>query len=294
MKVTEIQRFCMHDGPGIRSTVFFKGCPLRCAWCHNPETQSSRQEILFYQKRCIGCGACEAVCPSKAHKLSGNVHCFDRSLCTGCLRCTTVCCAKALEPSLKNMTAKEILTVVEKDRAFYGQDGGMTLSGGEPMMQPTEALDLLYQCKRRGIGTAIETSGYFNPNLLPDFIPLTDCFLWDFKDSNEERHKQYTGVSNMRIKNNLLLADSLGATTVLRCIMIHNVNMQEEHYRAISELWHQLKHCRYVECIPYHMYGGSKMLLLGKEDNGKRDWCPTQAMLEEAKSFLINQQVRVK
>lgn len=294
MRVTDIQRFCMHDGPGIRTVVFLKGCPLRCAWCHNPETQSSYQEILFYPEKCIGCGACEAVCPVGAHQLQDGGHRYDRARCMVCTRCAEICCSKALEPAMKQMTANEIFEEVEKDRAFYGGQGGLTISGGEPMIQASEVMELLRICKNHGISTAIETCGYFDPAILPQMISLTDSFLWDFKDGNEERHKKYTGVSNAKIKSNLLLADSLGAATILRCIMVQKVNMQEDHYDAIAELWHQLKHCRYVELIPYHAYGGSKMIPLGKEGNGHPEWIPTGQMMQEAGTFLLSRGVRLK
>ena len=293
MKVTEIQRFCMHDGPGIRTVVFLKGCSLRCLWCHNPETQSTSREILFYQNKCIGCEACAAVCNNGAHRITDNIHSFHRGSCNNCMKCTKVCCAKALIPSFTEMTANEIIAEVEKDRAFYGDNGGITLSGGEPLMQPHEALELLQKCKDRGIKTAVETCGYFDSSFIPDLVSRTDCFLWDFKDGNDERHREYTGVSNEKIISNLLLADSLGAKSVVRCIMVKGVNMQEDHYNAIASLWHRLKHGRYVELIPYHAYGGSKMTVLGKKDNGRLDWIPAENDIQQAKQFLEKLDVKI-
>lgn len=294
MKVTEIQRFCMHDGPGIRTVVFLKGCPLRCEWCHNPETQSAENEIRFFSKKCIGCGACAAVCNNGAHRITDNIHTFDRSKCNGCMKCLDVCCSNALTPSFTEMTVDEVLEEAAKDRAFYGEKGGITLSGGEPLMQPLESLELLKKCKKLGIGTAVETCGYFDESVVPDLVALTDCILWDFKDGNGQRHKEYTGVSNEKIKNNLLLCDSLGAKTVMRCIMVSGVNTSEDHYIAVADLWYRLKHCEYVELIPYHAYGGSKMLSLGKEDNGNPEWIPTDSMLKEAKKYLQDRKVKIK
>ena len=293
MKVTDIQRFCMHDGPGIRTVVFLKGCPLRCLWCHNPETQSASREILFYPQKCIGCGACAAVCKNGAHRITDHIHSFDRDLCIGCMKCAEVCCSKALIPAFTEMTADEIIAEVEKDRVFYGNNGGITLSGGEPLMQPHEALELLQKCKDRGINTAVETCGYFDSSFIPDLVSYTDCFLWDFKDGNDERHREYTGVSNEKIISNLLFADSLGAKTVMRCIMVKGVNMNEEHYNAIADLWHRLKNGRNVELIPYHAYGGSKMTALGKKDNGNPDWIPAESDIQQAKHFLEKLDVKI-
>ncbi len=292
--VTEIQRFCMHDGPGVRTTVFFKGCPLRCAWCHNPETQQATQQLLYYPQKCIGCGACITVCPHGAHREQEGLHVFDRTRCQGCLSCVQACCSGALEPSLKEMTLEEILEIVEKDRPFYGALGGITLSGGEPMAHPREALALLEECRRRGIGTAMETCGYFDGQYLPALVPLVDLFLWDFKDGNPARHKEYTGVDNARIREQLLRVDALGGASILRCILVKGVNMQEDHYEAIASLWHSLEHCRQVELLPYHAYGGSKMIPLGLEDNGHREWIPSDEDMETAKSILIKKGVRLK
>ena len=219
----------MHDGPGVRTVVFLAGCPLRCSWCHNPEGQSFDTEILFEAKKCANCGACAAVCPTGAHSFEAGVHAFDRAKCISCMKCAEVCCTKALEPSSVDMTADEILSFVEKDRAFYGKEGGVTLSGGEPLAHPREAIELLSECRKRNIGTAVETSGYFDASLLSELVPLVDIFLWDFKDSNDTRHKEHTGVSNEKIKNNLLLADSMGAVSILRCITVKGVNAEKEH-----------------------------------------------------------------
>ena len=162
----------------------------------------------------------------------------------------------------------------------------MTLSGGEPLLQGEEVLGLFAKCRAGGIGTAVETCGYFDASLLASLVPLTDLFLWDFKDGCDERHRKNTGVSNVPIVQNLLLADSLGAATVLRCIMVRGVNMEEGHYRAVASLFGKLAHCRYVELIPYHAYGGSKMLSLGLPDNGRQEWIPSTQDMENARSRL--------
>ena len=285
--VTDIQRFCMHDGPGVRTTVFLKGCPLRCRWCHNPETQSAEQEILFYEKKCIQCGACEAVCPNGAQKAMTE-RIYDRKKCGLCGKCVQACNREALSFALKEMSLEELMEVMEKDRVFYGKNGGITVSGGEPMLHPKETLALLAACKERGIGTAVETCGYFNPEYLPELVKLTDVLLWDLKDTNEERHERYTGVSNKKILENLYEADRLGAKIVLRCIMINGVNMEENHYRGIAEVYHQLGGCVKVELLPYHVYGASKAQALGRADNGNKEWIPTEEWLEDGIDIFLN------
>ncbi len=294
MKITEIQRFCMHDGPGVRTVVFFKGCPLSCAWCHNPETQATKQELLFYQKKCIGCRACERACKTHAHRFENGTHEIDRTLCNDCAACAEVCCTKALAPAYTNKTEADILRDVQKDFAFYGKTGGVTLSGGEPLMQPDEVLNLLKALKSRKLNTAVETCGFFRSDILPRLVPFVDLFLWDFKDSDDERHKKFVGVSNTPIIENLLHADRLGANTVLRCIMISGVNMQKKHYKEIAALWHRLKHCRYVELLPYHAYGGAKAVALGRKDNGNIKMVPSKEELSIAADYLKACGVKIK
>ena len=292
-KVTEIQRFCMHDGPGARTTVFFAGCPLRCAWCHNPETQSGKQQILFWKSKCIGCGACVSVCQSGA-QIIGEKREIDRNKCTSCGACTHICPAGALESTFKIMSEDEIVSEVLKDKAFFGKSGGVTLSGGEPTAQVETIISLLERFKTIGINTALETCGYFDPKHAGCLARLVDTFLWDIKDTVDTRHKEYTGVSNARIIDNLRLVDSLGAKSVMRCIMVRGVNMDSAHIDGIAALWHSLKNCEYVELLPYHTYGGSKAEALGREDNGNVEWVPSKEDMLAVKELLTALGVKVK
>lgn len=285
--VTEIQRFCMHDGPGLRTTVFLKGCPLRCEWCHNPETRETRPEILYYAQKCVGCGACAAVCPNGAHRFT-DAHVFDRSLCGACGACAHACPSDALKPSARLMTIEEIADAAERDRAFYGADGGVTLSGGEPLMHADKAAALLKELRRRGLGTAVETCGVFDGAYLAAVAENTDLFLWDVKDTDDARHRRYTGASNRQALDNLLAADRLGAKTVLRCILVNGVNTDAEHYSAVAELYRKLKNCAGVQFIPYHAYGGAKMTALGLADNGKKEWIPSKETVAAAEKAVKN------
>ncbi len=291
LRVTEIQRFCMHDGPGVRTTVFLKGCPLRCAWCHNPETQKAHEELLFYPSRCILCGACVVACPNMVHRIEEQ-HIVERDRCVRCAICASVCPSKALEMCGKELSINDILAVVEKDRAFYGEMGGITLSGGEPFAQKN-AVALLKAGKERGLLTAVETCGYCDPNILIAAIPFVDLFLWDIKDTNDERHRQYTSVSNKLILSNLNLASEMNARIRLRCILVNGVNTDETHYRGIAELASGLINFDGVELIPYHAYGGTKSIFIGDEDNGRREWIPEKTHIEQAYRVLKDYDIPV-
>ena len=292
LPVSEIQRFCMHDGPGVRTVVFLKGCPLRCAWCHNPEMQKGGQEILFYESRCIFCGACVSACPTGAHTLHPE-RVFDREKCVGCGRCAEVCCTDALTVAKRDMTVEEILGAVLRDKSFYGETGGITVSGGEPMTHPAGVLTLLEAAKAAGITTALETCGEFPYAFVPLLAKVTNLFLWDVKDTDDARHKAFTGVSNRRILDNLRLCDRVGGKTRLRCILVAGVNTVESHYEALAELYHGLSHCEGVEFLPYHAYSGSKMLPLGQPDNGRVEWIPTEETVQAAKAYLAARGVPV-
>ncbi len=292
LPVTEIQRFCMHDGPGVRTVVFLKGCPLRCAWCHNPETQRAAPEMLFYESKCIYCGACVSACPAGAHSIHPE-RVFDRDKCTACGRCAAVCCTDAITPAARDMTAVEILSAVLRDRAFYGDNGGITVSGGEPMTHPHGVIALLTACKEAGITTCVETCGEFSPAHLPALCAAADLLLWDVKDTDPARHKSYTGVDNTRILRNLKEADRQGAKTRLRCILVNGINTVESHYAALVGLYGELSHCEGIEFLPYHAYGGSKMLPLGLPDNGRTEWIPDTAAADAAKTYLRDRGVPV-
>ncbi len=310
LPVTEIQRFCMHDGTGVRTVVFLKGCPLHCAWCHNPETQAAGAEMLYYPQKCIGCGACVSACPTGAHILTAEGHGFDREACDGCVACASplcaaVCCTEAITPAASPMAVADILAAVERDRAFYGESipradgqsrtfGGLTVSGGEPMAHPAGTLALLEAARTAGLSTAVETCGQFDPAYLARLVGVSDLLLWDVKDTDPARHKAYTGVGNERILQNLREAARLAATSGcrirLRCILVSGVNTGLAHYEALAALATDLAAApgvlEGVEFLPYHAYSGSKMLPLGLPDNGRVDWIPHTEDMEAAKQLL--------
>ena len=261
--IFNIQRFCINDGPGIRTTVFLKGCMLDCKWCHNPESKQSKPQIMLHTEKCIGCGECASVCPLQLHRFTGAVHIFERDKCIACGACAEAC-IDALELCGSEKSVDEIMEEVVKDKTFYkNSGGGMTLSGGEPFMQHEFALELLKAAKEQNIHTCIETCGYVDSNILERFIPYVDIFLWDIKETDRERHKQYTGVWNDKILNNLNLLNERGASVVLRCPLIPNYNLRDEHLEKIGELAQKLDCVMRVDVEPYHPLGSSKSLALG-------------------------------
>ncbi len=265
--VFDIQRFCVNDGPGIRTTVFLKGCMLRCVWCHNPESQSPRTQLMLHTARCIGCGDCLTSCPRSLHRFSEDgAHLIDRQACALCGQCVAACTG-ALETCGKEMTVEEILDEVARDESFYlNSGGGMTVSGGDPLFCPDFTLALVKAAKQRGLHVCIETSGYAAWESVEALLPYVDIFLWDVKESDSDRHKQFTGVPNERILDNLERLDRAGARVILRCPIIPTFNDREEHLRAIGALAERLSSVERVDIEPYHPLGQSKHTALGQTD----------------------------
>ena len=264
--IFNIQRFSINDGPGIRTTVFLKGCMLDCAWCHNPESKSRKPQLMLYGSRCVGCGACVGECKLSLHSFDADgVHSIDRDKCLACGACAEVCVG-ALEMCGCEKTVDEILAEVKKDSSFYkNSGGGITVSGGEPFMQADFALEILKAAKESGIHTCIETCGYTKREILESFIPYVDIFLWDVKETDSDLHRKFTGVNNEIILDNLRFLNEKGASIVLRCPLIEGYNYREEHLRAIGRLAEELDGVLRVEVEPYHPLGQSKSEAMGGE-----------------------------
>ena len=265
--IFNIQRYAVHDGPGIRTTVFLNGCPLRCLWCSNPESQHIKPQFDFWEDRCIHCGNCLSVCPqfaiSKDDK--GRKH-IDSGRCDFCSLCIDQCYADALEQIGKSRTVREVLDIVEEDRAFYDESGGgMTLSGGEPLTQARFSYQLLKGARERGIRTAIETSGYAPWSVWKDFLPYLDLFLYDLKEIDPKQHIRFTGISNELILDNFKRLAQTGKLIIVRRPVIPGYNDTLESIHALGQFVQEFETVREINLLPYHRLGQEKYKRLGQE-----------------------------
>lgn len=264
--IFNIQKFCVNDGPGIRTTVFLKGCPLRCLWCHNPESNAAVPEIMYDSEKCIRCGACASACPSGCHKMDEKGHTFERTSCNACGKCAASCVADALELMGRVKTVDAVMAEVLKDKPFYETSGGgLTLSGGEPMLQFDFSLALLKRAKENGLHTCMETCGAAPQEKVEKIREYVDLFLFDYKVSDPALHRKYTGTSNDKILENLFFLDAKGAKTILRCPIIPTINDTEAHFASIAETANVMQNVLEIHLEPYHPLGSGKAERLGRE-----------------------------
>lgn len=285
--IFDIERHALHDGPGIRTLVFLKGCTLRCRWCSNPEGQSIRPEVLFYDQRCTGCGRCVDACPHGAIIPGGPHPRTDRSRCTGCGSCVAVCPVSARVLAGKTLRADQVLDIVLKDEVFYRHSaGGITVSGGEPLAQLQFLHDLLSGCKEYGIHTAVETAGHVSWETFERILPVTDLFLYDLKHMDEEKHLGSTGASNRQILQNLAKLASRGVEIIVRVPVVPQYNFSLAELEAIFTFVRSLSSIRELHLLPYHSLGASKYRALDREYGLTRDQPEDMAaMLRQAASL---------
>jgi glycyl-radical enzyme activating protein len=280
--VFDIQRASLYDGPGIRTTVFLKGCPLNCLWCHNPEGISGSAQLYYNGEKCVRCFNCVDACPKGIHHFSEGVHYFDSEECTLCGECVKGCNYAALKVVGVEMSVNEVLKEVLADVDFYqNSGGGITLSGGEPLFQFEFSRELLKQSKFAGINTCVETSGLVSSSRFEQILPLIDLLLFDYKITGTEQHKKYTGVDNDLILSNLDLAYRTGVPVILRCPIIPGVNDTPEHFRGIRGIDEKYPLLKGIELMPYHKMGTAKGETSGCY-NQVQEWEPAdQAMKDQ-------------
>lgn len=284
--ICDIKRFAVHDGDGIRTTVFFKGCPLKCVWCHNPESIGFEPQLAYYRDKCIGCGECVSVCPSGAHTITGNRHHFLRDLCVSCGNCENACLGEALKFYGREMSVEALLPLLLEDRDFYETSGGgVTLSGGECLCQADFCAELLKQLKAKGIHTAVDTCGFVPRENIDLVLPYTDQFLYDIKAMDESVHIRCSGRSNRRILENLRYIDSMGKQIEIRIPFVPEYNAGE--IGSIREFLKGFQHIAGVKVLPYHNYAGSKYAALDMP-NTLPAVLPTAEALQEAETLLKN------
>ena len=282
--IFDIKRYAINDGPGIRVVVFFKGCNLHCSWCHNPESISAKVEKMFSPSKCIKCGSCVAACPVNAITLTADGMVTDTELCNMCGKCAEVCPTKAIEMSGKTMSFSDIMESIEKERIFFDQSGGgVTFSGGEPLVHTKLLLELLKECGKRGIHTAVDTAGNVSTDTILEVAQYTDLFLYDLKMMDSDSHKKWMNSGNEKILHNLKILAKTGAQIIIRIPLIGGVNDTDENIdqtaQFISELAGEKKE---VHLLPYHTIAQNKYAKLGKSNDFEEFKEPGKASLTKA------------
>ncbi len=282
--IFDIKRYAINDGPGIRVVIFFKGCNLHCAWCHNPESISAKVEKMYAPAKCIKCGTCVEACPENAITLTLDGILTDPDLCKLCGKCAEVCPTKAIEMSGKVMSINEIMDIIEKERIFFDQSGGgVTFSGGEPLVHTEMLIKLLDECGKIGIHRAVDTAGNVSTETILDVAKRTDLFLYDIKMMDSYLHREWINSGNEKILHNLLVLAETGKPIIIRIPLIGGVNDTDENIeltaKFISELAGEKK---MVHLLPYHAIAQNKYMKLGKSDDFEKLKEPDKETLERA------------
>ena len=293
--VTNIQRFSIHDGPGIRTTVFLKGCNLRCFWCHNPETLKPKAELQIFPDRCIGCGVCFDRCPQGAHVAANGSRLFRRELCVACGTCVETCYAQSLVLVGESKTVEEVVEEVLRDRPFYERsDGGVTLSGGEPLLQLAFSRAILARCKEENLHTAIETAANFPWERVEAILPVTDLVMMDIKLMDADKHRAATGVSNERILDSAQRLGQSGKPLIVRTPVVPGVNDQEDEIAAIAAFVATLPNLLYYELLPFHPMARGKYESLDMDYRAQGLKSPSKERMEALADVARRADIEVK
>ena len=292
--IFNIQKFSVHDGPGIRTTVFFKGCPLRCLWCHNPESQNIQKEMLYDRDKCVLCGTCVKVCPKKAIKIENGVLTTDMSKCDFCGECVTYCIPEARQIVGKEYTVDEVVREVVKDKVFYDESGGgVTVSGGEPLVQIDFVEELMKKLKDEGIRTAVDTCGAVSFDILERAAKYADLFLYDLKLMDDDKHQKFIGVSNKNIIENLVKLAKIHDNINLRLPIIEGVNADVSHIEKILELIEGLN-IKKVNLLPYHDIAKHKYKKLDRTYEEEKMSVPSEEKMNSFKDMFAKRGYEVK
>lgn len=292
--IFNIQKFSIHDGPGIRTTVFFKGCPLKCLWCHNPESQESKRQILYDAHKCVLCGTCVKVCPQNAIKIENNILTTDMDKCDFCGLCEIYCIKEARQIVGKDYTVEEVLKEVLKDKVFYEKsNGGVTVSGGEPLIYIDFIEELFKKLKEENIHTAVDTCGAVSFENLVRIAKYTDLFLYDIKLMDDEKHKMYVGTSNKLILENLKKLSKVHNNINIRMPIIEGVNAEDSHFEKTIEFIKNLN-IRKINLLPYHDIAKHKYKKLGMDYEEAKMSKPSDEKMQLFKDMLENKGYEVK
>ncbi len=280
--IFDIQHFSIYDGPGIRTTVFLKGCSLDCQWCHNPESISLKKEVQTYFLKCIGCGQCLLVCPQNAHKIINDIRAYDKENCIKCGTCTDNCYSGALVMSGNEMTVEQVVDEVSRDTAFYNNsNGGVTFSGGEPLLQSGFITEVMKILRPEKIHIAVDTAGKVPFSAFEKVIPYTDLFLYDIKAFDTDIHKEFTGSGNSLILSNLKKLSKNGVPIRIRIPVISGVNFDLAEMTKIAEFISSLNNIDGVEPLVYHSLGAGKLESMGRTADGNIFSTPDKSVLNE-------------
>jgi pyruvate formate lyase activating enzyme len=292
--VFDIKKFAVDDGPGIRTTVFLKGCPLRCWWCHNPEGQTSTPELMYRQKRCIRCGECVKTCPSQALSLGTKQLSINRKICSLCEECAKKCSSEALTIVGKETSVEEVIGEIDKDSAFYQESGGgITISGGEPLMQIDFTDAILSECKKRNLHTAVDTCGYASHEAIERIKDKVDLFLYDLKIMDAAKHRRYTGKSNRQILENFKTLAENGNGLLVRFPVIPMINDGKDNVKRIADF---ILSCgvKRICLLPYHRAGIEKYRSLGRGYRLSSTKAPSERKLNSIKKLFESSGLTVK